>query len=224
MTSPVRTDSPALLRPVVLFDLDGTLVDTVGLIVDSYAHVFERFGIAGIEEAEVRSWIGLALEETFEALDPQRAPAMAEAYRKFNVGHHDERIAPYLGADAHVGALLDAGADVGVVTSKGSELARRGLAATAMPSIDVVIGKEHTLAHKPDPAPLRHALEVLGARAEDAVYVGDAATDLQAAHAAGMAAVGVTWGAGTRPALEAQGPLAVVDSFAELTLLLAPGR
>ncbi|UEJ83770.1 HAD-IA family hydrolase [Brachybacterium halotolerans subsp. kimchii] len=224
MTSPVRTDSPALLRPVVLFDLDGTLVDTVGLIVDSYAHVFERFGITGIEEAEVRSWIGLALEETFEALDPVRAPAMAEAYRAFNVGHHDERIAPYPGADAHVGTLLDAGADVGVVTSKGSELARRGLTATSMPALDVVIGKEHTLAHKPDPAPLRHALEVLGARAEDAVYVGDAATDLQAAHAAGMAAVGVTWGAGTRPALEAQDPLAVVDSFAELTGLLAPER
>ncbi|MBK0332256.1 HAD-IA family hydrolase [Brachybacterium sp. MASK1Z-5] len=224
MTSPVRTDSPALLRPVVLFDLDGTLVDTVGLIVDSYAHVFERFGITGIEEAEVRSWIGLALEETFEALDPVRAPAMAEAYRAFNVGHHDERIAPYPGADAHVGTLLDAGADVGVVTSKGSELARRGLTATSMPALDVVIGKEHTLAHKPDPAPLRHALEVLGARAEDAVYVGDAATDLQAAHAAGMAAVGVTWGAGTRPALEAQDPLTVVDSFAELTGLLAPER
>jgi pyrophosphatase PpaX len=221
----LETSAPRTLRRrTVLFDLDGTLVDTLGLILDSYAHVFDLFDIEGIDTAEVRSWIGLALEETFDALDPERTEQMAAAYREYNVGHHDERISPYPGAAEHLASLAAAGAGVAVVTSKGSQLARRGLEITGMPTIDTVIGKEHTLRHKPDPAPLRHALEVLGASAEDAVYVGDAATDLQAAHAAGIEAVGVTWGAGTRPALEAQDPVAVVDSFEELTDLLAPVR
>ncbi|PWH06698.1 HAD family hydrolase [Brachybacterium endophyticum] len=219
----VSPESPVLSHELVLYDLDGTLVDSVGLIVDSYAHVFERFGIQGYEEAEVRSWIGLALEETFEALDPQRTPVMARAYREYNVTHHDDRIATYPGAAEHLEVLRAAGARLGVVTSKGAELARRGLEITGAPAVEAVVGKEHTAAHKPDPAPLHYALDLLEGRPERAVYVGDAATDLQAAHAAGMDAVGVTWGAGTRPALEAQQPLAVVDSFEELTRLLAPG-
>ncbi|MEY4226112.1 MAG: hypothetical protein RL190_869, partial [Actinomycetota bacterium] len=86
---------------------------------------------------------------------------------------------------------------------------------------DVVITTEDTPVHKPHPAPLLAALERLDGTPADAVYVGDSPFDLQAARAAGIAGIGVTWGAFGRAALEAEGPLVVVDTPAELLEALA---
>lgn len=210
--------SPAPLRwSTVLFDLDGTLVDSVELIVRSYRHTLAAFALPEVEDAEIRRWIGLPLQETFTRVDPERTTQMLAVYREFNHAHHDESIGALEGMPDVVTDLIAAGARTGVVTSKGQELARRGLDLTGMGAIDHVTAREDTATHKPGAEPIEHALAALGTADRDtAVYVGDAATDLAAAHAAGIAAIGVTWGAGTRADLEAEQPVAVVDSSAQL--------
>lgn len=221
-TGPSEPRDPALPFPVVLFDLDGTLVDSIALILDSYRQVFAHFGVEDVAPETMRPWIGLPLEDSFRALDPARAESMTAHYREVMLRSHDAAIRPCPGAAELVRALDAAGARQGVVTSKRRELARRGMVATGLPTIEPVIGQEDSDRHKPDPAPLRIALEHLGAAPAEAVYVGDAPTDLRAAHAAGMAAIGVTWGAADRATLEAERPLAVVEDMDSLRALLLP--
>lgn len=216
---------PASMPPprAVLFDLDGTLVDSVAVIVDSYRHTLRSFGIRGVDEARIRSWIGMSLDETFAGLSAAHAAAMVRTYREHNLAHHDGRVSAYPGSARLVADLQTQGRLVAVVTSKGRELAARGLALTGVPAPAVLVGKEDTLRHKPHPEPLLRALELLGAEAAEAVYIGDAATDLRAAHAAGITAIGVTWGAGSREDLAAEAPSALVDDMDELAVLLAAG-
>lgn len=211
-------------RPgVVLYDLDGTLVDSIALIVGTYAQVFARFDVHRPTAEEMRAWIGRPLEDSFRAVDPRRAAAMTAAFRETMRADHDRGIRGYPGAAEHLDRVDRAGLRTGIVTAKRRELALRGLAATGLRPPAVLVSQEDTDRHKPDPAPLLLALERCAAGPEQTVYIGDAPTDLPAAHAAGVRAVGVTWGAGTQGELAAEGPDALVDSFAELTDLLLGG-
>lgn len=114
-----------------------------------------------------------------------------------------------------------------MVSSKKADTVRQGLRVVGLEGlIDVVAGMDETERHKPEPDPLLFAAAQLGVDPAHCVYVGDAGVDVLAARAAGMAAVAVTWGAGTRGELESLGPAAVVDSVAGLsdTLLQVPER
>ena len=120
--------------------------------------------------------------------------------------------------------LTARGARLGVVTSKMNQTAARGLASVGLQGrIEILAGQEQTDQHKPHPEPLLHAARLLGVDPGECVYVGDATVDLQAAHAAGMASIGVTWGAGRRDDLHHQGPVAVVEDVDELASVLLPG-
>lgn len=99
---------------------------------------------------------------------------------------------------------------------------RQGMRVTGLPEVDVVVGMEDTPLHKPDPAPLLLGARRLGVDPGRCVYVGDATVDVRAAHAAGMASVAVTWGAGSRSELSAAGAGQVVDDVAALRAVLLP--
>lgn len=206
--------------PTVLFDLDGTLADTIHLIVESYNHTLATIGLHR-DPDEIRSWIGRSLVETFEDVDPVRAPELDRTYREWNLAHTDRLIRRYAGVPELLSALAEAGATMGVVTSKRRATAARAMVAVGIEGmLPILAGLEDTSTHKPDPAPLRHALDQLGADPADCVYVGDAAVDVLAARAAGMASVAVTWGAGLRPTLVAADPDHLVDGVDELAGLL----
>ena len=120
-------------------------------------------------------------------------------------------------------ALAAQGTRFAVATSKRRETARLALSGVGIEHlIDVAAALEDTTKHKPDPEPLLHAAAVLQVAPADCVYVGDAVVDMEAARAAGMAAVAVTWGAGERPALEAARPDALCTTIGELTAYLLP--
>lgn len=206
--------------PTVLFDLDGTVIDSIALILASYRAALSAHAMPEVAEAEMRTWIGIPLETPFQRLAPEGWEPLVASYREHMAASHDEGVRATPGIGALISALEGGGAQVGVVTAKGRELARRGLDLAGLEGLPLLVAKEDTSAHKPDPAPLRRALELLGAPAQEAVYVGDAATDLAATRAAGIAGIGVTWGAGTRADLEAQHPLAVIDTAAELAGVL----
>ena len=113
--------------------------------------------------------------------------------------------------------LSASGATIGVVTSKRHVSATNTLRAAGLDGhLPLLVAMEDTAVHKPNPEPLLLALQRLGVRATDCVYIGDAVVDVQAAKAAGMASIAVTWGAGERAYLLAAGPLAIVDTMEEL--------
>jgi pyrophosphatase PpaX len=210
--------------PVVLFDFDGTLADTIPLIVASYHHAIGTMGEVA-DEHEVRSWIGRPLQPVLEERYPGRGAELTDVYRTWNLAHHDELILAVDGMPALLDDLHAAGARTGVVSSKKGETVRLGLRAVGLDDrIDVIAGQEHTDVHKPDPAPLLYAATQLGVSPLDCVYVGDAVVDVEAARAAGMAAVAVTWGAGEGDALCAVEPDALVADVTTLRAVLLEGR
>lgn len=215
-------ERPLMLPGVaaVLFDFDGTLADTVPLIVASYQHALAEVDPGGVPETTIRPWIGRALRDTLEERHPGRGDELVDRYRAHNLEHHDTLIRPVPGAAGLVTALQRSHVPVGVVSSKRAELVRQGMHLTELPEVEHVVGLEETSAHKPDPAPLLEGARRLGMEPGSCAYVGDAVVDVLAARAAGMPSVAVTWGAGEPTDLRRAGAHHVVDSVDELRTLL----
>jgi len=205
----------------ILFDLDGTLANTIPLIVASYQHAFREVRGEEVEEARARAWIGRPLLGALLEEDPERGHDLDRTYREWNLANTERLIERFEGVPKMLSALTAAGAKLHIVTSKRTDTARLALSAVGIDHlIDVVGALEHTTRHKPHPEPLLVAATTLGIEPTSAVYVGDATVDILAARAAGMAAVAVTWGAGERAALEATEPDTIVDTVDELTAYL----
>jgi len=210
--------------PVVVFDLDGTLVDTIGLIVASYQHTFTTVLGAAQDEVRIRGWIGQPLIRAFEEVSPKHADELYANYLEWNHANTVRLIRRYPGVDAILATLVAAGVEVAVATSKLGAPARTALRLAGLQQhVGVLVTIEDTDRHKPDPQPLLHALQQVGASPEQAVYVGDAVVDIAAARNAGMAAIGVTWGAGAREAVLEARPDVVADTVEELLTVLLPG-
>lgn len=123
------------------------------------------------------------------------ADELTRVYREYNEGDLDEKSFPFPGIPEAIASLKNAGFTVGVVTSKRAVLATKSLKAHGLfDAFACVNGAEDSAAHKPDPDPLLTAAKKLGVSPDRCVYVGDSPYDLQAAHAANMPCVGVTWG------------------------------
>jgi pyrophosphatase PpaX len=207
----------------VLFDLDGTLADTIPLIVASYQHAWRT--VLGVEadEARARAWIGRPLLPALLEESPEHGHELDRVYREWNLANTGRLIRRYAGVPELVVALTAAGTTCAVVTSKRRETARLALAAVGLEGlVAVAAALEDTAEHKPSPVPLLHGAALVGAAPGECAYVGDAVVDVLAARAAGMTAVAVTWGAGERPALEAAGPDHVVETVDDLQALLLP--
>jgi pyrophosphatase PpaX len=207
----------------VLFDLDGTLVDSGAIILASFRHATRTVLRREIPDHELLAAVGgPGLREQMEALDPERVEELIDVYSAHNIGLHDD-LQPCPGILDALGVLRAEGRELGVVTAK--RRATLALAFEVLPELrryfDVTVGAEDTERHKPHPEPLLAALERLGSDAADAVYVGDSPFDVQAARAAGMASVAVTWGRiHSRERLERERPDAVAESVEELLAAL----
>jgi len=190
-------------RIAVLFDLDGTLVDTVPFVLASVHHAFQGYGRCPTD-AEWLAGMGTPLRTQLAALarSPEDVEPLFTRYRTFWLDHHDEMTALFPGAGEAVRALRDAGHPLAVVTAKLASGAERTLRHVGLwEAFDVVVGADTVARCKPDPLPVRHALERMGRTAAEAVMVGDAAHDLVAGRGAGTATVGVLWGAVGREVL-----------------------
>lgn len=209
--------------PTVFFDLDGTLADTIPLIVASYRHAFRTVLGEDVEEGRARAWIGRPLLDALLEESPEHGHALDAAYREWNLANTARLIRRYEGVPELLDRLAEAGVRTGIVTSKRQETARLALEGVGIADrIQVLAGLEDTARHKPAPDPLLHGAAALGVDPATCVYVGDATVDVLAGRAAGMATVAVTWGAGERAALEASGADHVVDDVAALTAVLLP--
>ena len=181
--------------PVVLFDLDGTVIDSGAIILASMRHAAETVVGGEWSDAELMKAVGgPVLEAQMVAVDPDRVDELVRIYRAHNEPLHDTL--EYCGnIDVVLAELLERGHRLGIVTAKRRVTVELAFAKLPLEHLfEVVVGGDETARHKPDPAPLLLALERLGASAEDAVYVGDSPFDMQAARAAGLYAIGVSWG------------------------------
>lgn len=193
----------------VLFDLDGTLIDSIRLIIDSYHHTLATHGIAPRSDAEWLAGIGTPLWVQFAewAHDADTMAAMVATYREFNLANHDARITAYPGVLGMVEGLVASGVRMGVVTSKNNSGARRGLKLIGVEaSMEVVIGADDVQNPKPHPEPIHVAMDRLGVSAESTIYVGDSLHDMHSGRAAGVRTGAVLWGPFDRAHLTPSAP------------------
>ena len=208
-------------RGAVLFDLDGTVVDTVELIRESHRHAVTSVLGKDLPDDILVARVGQPLPEQMEAFDPARVPELLAAYQRWNRTNTAALIREYDGIADLLARLKRAGRPLGVVTSKRAEVVELAWAELPLRQyFDAIVTADDTSVHKPDPAPVFLALERLGSSVDDAIFVGDAPFDLQAAKAAGVRAVGVTWGFFRRDQLTTEDPEIVVDTPSELAEVL----
>jgi pyrophosphatase PpaX len=204
--------------PVVLFDLDGTVIDSGAIILASMRHAArEVLGVEVPDEQLMAAVGGPGLEAQMQALSPDRADELVTVYRAHNEPLHDELVC-CAGMDEVLVQLKDEGRRLGIVTAKRRQTVELAFARIPIEHLfETVVGGDETKKHKPDPEPLLLALDRLGAAPDEAVYVGDAPFDVKAAKAAGLYSVGVSWGGiHGRERLEAEEPDALVDTTEEL--------
>ena len=203
----------------LLFDLDGTLVDSIELILRSGRHAFEGDPGRIPTDDEWRAAIGRPLAAMFRGVTDDEADVdrLIARYREYQLEHHDRLMRAYDGVVPLLQSLAARGHAIALVTSKVEWLAHRALQHVGLgDAIFVVVGCDSCTRHKPDPEPVERALALLGASPGDTLFIGDSTHDIEAGRAAGVRTIGVSWGAFSRKALELAHPDLVVDDVASL--------
>jgi len=214
-------------RPIaVLFDLDGTLVDTIQLLLESVQYAFRDHAASGRRVPSQADWIagiGTPLVTQLRPYvdDDAELAALVAGYRVYQGQHHDRLTRCYASTPDVVAALKARGHPLGIVTSKADEIARRSLAHVGLlEMMDVIVGADSTTRHKPDAEPVRLALQRLGYGPREAIFVGDSPHDVNAGNAAGVVTVAALWGPFDRTTLDAARPTHVIASITDLPALV----
>lgn len=218
MTTKNSTQSKALTHiDTILFDLDGTLINTIDLILDSFLHTMEKFFPGKYKREDVISFIGPPLSETFHKLDPDKMEEMTVTYRKYNHAMHDELVKEYEGVYETLETLDEKGYKMAIVTTKKRETAIKGMKLMGIDKFfDVVISLDEVINYKPHPEPLEKALEALGSSPETALMVGDSKHDILGGKNTGTMTAGVAWTIQGKDALQAYEPDIMLETMTEL--------
>jgi pyrophosphatase PpaX len=210
-------------RPLaVLFDLDGTLIDSIALLLACMNHTFEGRPRRPTE-GEWIDGLGTPLPKQLTPYieSDQDRERLVNRYRTFQLEHHDRLMATYEGVIETLAMLYQRGHPLGVVTSKGNTMMDRGLKFIGADEyIEVAIGYDSCHIHKPDPFPVRMALDKLGYASEEAVFVGDSPHDVKAGNAAGVMTIAALWGPFTRSQLAPYEPTHYLERITDLPALL----
>jgi pyrophosphatase PpaX len=205
-----------------LFDLDGTLIDSIRLILDSYHHTLSRHNLPARTDEEWLRGVGTPLHIQFSAWQesPEILEAMIATYRAFNLEHHDRMVAIYPGVLDVVREIKAAGVQTGLVTSKNRHGAVKGLKLVGLEALmDVLVCADEVANPKPHPEPVEKAVALLGANPTTTVYVGDSIHDMHSGRAAGVRTAAALWGPFKRPHLESAEPDYWLERPADLVRL-----
>lgn len=179
----------------VLFDLDGTLIDSNALIITTMKYVFEtELKHVKMTDQDYLPFIGPTLYQSFSNFTDDKAKVeyLVSVYRKKNIEIHDAMVKPFDGAKALLKSLKEKGYKLGVVSSKMHILVERGLKITNLYDyIDYIVGSDDVINHKPHPEPILKALDFFNSK--NAIYVGDHPNDIKAGQAAGILTVAVNY-------------------------------
>jgi pyrophosphatase PpaX len=174
------------LIKAVLFDLDGTLIDTNNLIIQSFKHTYKKHLDIDVPESEIVMCFGEPLFDTLARYDKDNAHILIQTYRAYNEAIHDELTTEINGAKETLRELRALGVKTAVVTSKRRELAERGLKLFNLQDfMEVIVTPEDTTKHKPDAEPVLKACQMLDIKPEEALMVGDSHFDILCGNNAG---------------------------------------
>ena len=207
----------------ILFDLDGTLIDSIGLILSSYHHTLAVHGFPPVSDEEWLAGVGTPLRVQLRrwARSPEEMDGLVATYRQHNLTNHDTMVRPYEGIVPLVRRIRARGYRTGIVTSKNQEGARRGLRLVGLEAeMEVLICADSVANPKPHPEPVLLGMERLGSSPAETLFVGDSIHDLHSGRAAGARAGAVLWGPFRRPALEVGQPDYWLERPADLDTLL----
>lgn len=202
----------------ILFDLDGTLIDSTDLILFSFNHVLKTYLNKEVPEQEIRSLFGRPLHYQMALFGGEdRADELVARYREHNLASHEEHLKPIEGVKETLEALKKKGYLLGIVTSKKEDSARLGMKICQIEDyFDVFVFSDDVTIHKPEPQPVLYALEKLNIKPEEAVYVGDSTYDMISGQRAGVETVGVGYTPVGRDALKATNPTHWIETIDEL--------
>lgn len=178
----------------ILFDLDGTLINTNKLIIDSFKYTLKRHLDIDAEDCQILKYFGEPLITTLERFSKDKAEAMFQTYINYNESIHDKNVEAFENVELVLKNLEEFGCVMSIVTSKRKVLAKRGLELfDLLKYFNKVIACEDTIKHKPEPDPILKALSELNAKPEMALMVGDSEYDIKCAKNAGIRSVFVSW-------------------------------
>lgn len=183
-------------KPLVIFDLDGTLLDTEEIIFKSFEHVFRKHAPELVLTEQDRvSFLGPTLKESFEKYCPQGdIDQMIAEFREYNQSHHGEYVKAFDGVEETLQYLKDNGYQMAIASSKIKDTIKIGLQCTGLDkyfNADNILGVEEVVKNKPDRETVSKACQKMKRQFTSALYVGDSVTDIQCGHNAGVFSVAV---------------------------------
>lgn len=205
----------------ILFDLDGTLINTNELIIQSFLHTLQEYFPGKYSRNDVLPFMGPTLVETFGAIHPDAVDEMVASYRAFNLTNHDDLVTEFEGVLETIAALKEKGYKIGIVTSKMSDVVMKGLKLTKLdPYFEVIVALDHVEKAKPDPGPIKLALEKLQSSPEEALMVGDNHHDIVGGKNAGVRTAAVAWSIKGQEYLETFKPDYILTNMGDLLDIL----
>ena len=183
------------MKKYILFDFDGTLVNTNDVILASWQHTYRHYLGHEMPVDHITSCFGepllLTMEREFPGVDPQES---ADVYRQFQLENADKLVTIFPGIKELLAGLKAAGYVLGIVTSRTRESALRYMDMFAITSyFSDLVTCDDTTVHKPNPEPILLAMSKLGASAEESIMIGDSPFDIKCANNAGVDSVMVNW-------------------------------
>ncbi|MGM9613238.1 MAG: HAD-IA family hydrolase [Butyricicoccus sp.] len=204
-----------------IFDLDGTLLNTLGDLADAVNAAIVPRGLAPATTEQVRQRVGNGIRNLIRLSMPEDTPdaeidACLSEFRAYYNDHMMNRTVPYDGVADVLRAFKEAGLRIAVLSNK-YDPASKALIAHFFPGlVDLTFGERPGVPRKPDPTSCREAMDVLGVKPEQTIYIGDSAVDMNTAKNAGVDSIGVTWGFRSREVLIESGAGVLADTPYEL--------
>lgn len=205
------------MTKALLFDFDGTLLDTNSLIIETFMHVLNERFPGQYQPQDCTRFIGPSLAETFKEIAPDEVDELITAYRAWNHEHHDALVKEYEGVVDTLELLKEKGIRLAIVSTKRRDTIMRGLEIMGAAHLfEVIIGIDDVSHVKPDPEPILLALEKLGVNKSDAIMIGDNSHDIEGGKNAGVRTAGVAWAFKGRDFLQQFNPDYMLEHMTDL--------
>ncbi|MFC7064113.1 pyrophosphatase PpaX [Halobacillus seohaensis] len=201
----------------ILFDLDGTLIDTNELIIASFTHTIKQYANRSYSRGEILEFIGPPLRESLQTVNPEKVEEMIATYREHNVANHDRYVTAYEGVVDTIKSLKSQGYRLGIVTTKMRHTVQMGLDLTGLDGLfETVVTLDDVQHAKPHPEPIIKALKDLGGNPSETLMVGDNTHDVEAGKNAGTLTAGVAWTVKGRHVLDELNPDYMLEKMNDL--------
>src|SRR5699024_7438773 len=204
----------------VLFDLDGTLIDTNELINESFRHTFNKYKFE-FTDSEIRNFNGPPLRDTFNQLNQDLAEEMIQTYRKHNLANHEAYVKVFPNVEKTIQSLLKKDIEIGIVSAKMRQGVELGLEVTGLAKyFETIITIDDVNNPKPHPEPVRLAMNELKAKPASTIMVGDNFHDIQSGRDAGAQTAGVAWSTKGKVYLQRYNPTYMLEDMSDLIKII----